>query len=154
MIGLDDTPDHKNKHDPYHNFAGEENRVQTVPYILDTVGPIVGVRMHYPNVISYGKTVQSTFVDWHGVTLGTVTEGFSRKYGVDEDTLLRKLGVGIRWKNFLAKKKVKGDGHDGDGDDGDGDDGGLYMRTSILRGMVRVSDVYFYSDGIFIHHES
>jgi len=120
VVGLDDTPssepnNNNNTHDPYENYASDANRVHTIPYIIDTVGPIVGIRLHYPGVLSYGTVVQSVFVDFHGVTLGTVTEGFTRRYGVDEDTLPNKLGIGLRWEHLEETR--------------------LSMRTSMLRGM-------------------
>lgn len=112
IVGLDDNPGENGKYD---NYAGEENRVHTIPYIVDTVGPIVGIRLHYPNIMSYGTVVQSVFVPWHGLTLGTVDEGFTRKYEIDPDTLPSKLGIGIRWMNQKHSHK--------------------YIRSSILRGM-------------------
>lgn len=115
LLGLDDSP---GPSDEYENFSGEANRVHTIPYILDTVGPIVGIRMHYPNVLCYGTVVQSAFVSFHGVTLGTADEGFTRRYQVDEATLGSKLGIGLRWdkQNFVMNSQE-------------------FMRSSILRGM-------------------
>jgi hypothetical protein len=116
VVGLDDTPGPNNQYD---NFAGVENRVYTIPYIVDTVGPIVGIRLHYPYVLSYGTVVQSDFVPLHGLTLGTVDGGFTRRYHVDEDTLPNKLGVGLRWEKQRQKRQLQQH----------------YMRSSILRGM-------------------
>lgn len=112
VVGLDDNPGSNNL---YENYASDANRVYTIPYILDTVGPIVGIRLHYPNVLSYGTVVQSNFVPRHGLTLGTANDGFTRRYKVDEKTLPSKLGVGLRWNN--------------------GDNQNQYIRSSILRGM-------------------
>ena len=114
IIGLDDSPGDNNSYD---NFAGAENRVYTIPYIVDTVGTIVGIRLHYPNVISYGTVVQSVFVAWHGLTLGTADEGFTRRFKVDEETLPSKLGIGIRWEKDGSKQSQQ------------------YIRSRILRGM-------------------
>jgi len=108
VVGLDDSPN-----DQYEQFANEANRVYTIPYILDTVGPIVGIRLHSPNIMSYGTVIQSVFVNWHGLTLGTVDGTFTRRYSVDEETLPSKLGIGLRW----------------------GEEENKYMRSSILRGM-------------------
>jgi hypothetical protein len=112
IVGLDDNPG-ENGH--YDNYAGEENRVHSIPYIVDTVGSIVGIRLHYPNIMSYGTVVQSVFVAWHGLTLGTVDGGFTRKYEIDPDTLPSKLGIGIRWLDQSRSHR--------------------YIRSSILRGM-------------------
>ena len=118
LVGLDDsTPGPNNQ---YENFAGEENRVHTSPYIMDTVGPIVGIRLHYPNVLSYGTVVQSNFVNTHGLTIGTADGGFTRRYQVDEETLSSTLGIGLRWKKS---------GHDVE------HGRKQYMRTNVLRGM-------------------
>ena len=115
LVGLDDSP---GENDEYENFAGEENRVHTIPYIVDTVGPVVGIRMHYPNILCYGTVVQSAFVSSHGVTLGTADEGFTRKYQIDEASLGSKLGIGLRWdqQNFVLNSQK-------------------FMKSSILRGM-------------------
>ena len=133
LVGLDESSGsgdalgsnkYENAAATYANFAGEENRVHTIPYILDTVGPIVGIRLHYPNVLSYGTVVQSVFVNTHGLTLGTADGGFTRRYRVDEATLASTLGIGLRWNGGQAdiagqgrRKKQR------------------YMRSRILRGM-------------------
>jgi hypothetical protein len=114
IVGLDESPGENNR---YEHYAGEENRVHTIPYIVDTVGTVVGIRLHYPNIMSYGTVVQSVFVSWHGLTLGTDDEGFTRRYKIDPDTLPSKLGIGIRWENRNSKQSQE------------------FMRSSILRGM-------------------
>ncbi len=100
VVGLDDDP---GPDGAYANYPGKENRVHTIPYILDTVGPVIGIRLHYPNVLSYGTVVESVLVPSHGLALGTTAERgmgageggvcrrFTRRYEVDEDTLLSKL---------------------------------------------------------------
>lgn len=89
LVGLRD--------DDVENFVGPENRVYSLPYIVDTVGQIVGIRLHFPRMLSWNTGVQTSFVDRHGLTLGTTDSRFSRRYKVDEETLPDKLGVGIRW---------------------------------------------------------
>jgi hypothetical protein len=54
-------------------------------------------------MLSWGTGVQSSFVDRHGLTLGTADNGFSRRYTVDKETLPDKLGVGIRWVSKRRK---------------------------------------------------
>lgn len=112
IVGLDEDPGQNGKYD---NYVGEANRVYTIPYIVDTVGTVVGLRLHYPNVLSYGTVIQTNFIPEHGLALGTDDEGFTRQYQVDEDTLPSKLGIGIRWKREGQSKQ--------------------YIRSSILRGM-------------------
>ena len=116
IVGLDDNPGENNLYD---NYAGQENRVHSIPYIVDTVGPIVGIRLHYPNIMSYGTVVQSVFVATHGLSLGTSGEGFTRKYEIDPDTLPSKLGIGIRWDSSSQKHKHSR----------------AQMKSRILRGM-------------------
>jgi len=120
VVGLHDSPSSTNE--GYEQFANEANRVYTIPYILDVVGPIIGIRLHYPNVLSYGTVVQSNFIPWHGLTLGTVNKEFTRRYSVDEETLPSKLGVGIRWEEEERKEK-------------EGQSKTAYMRSNVLRGM-------------------
>lgn len=109
LVGL-----REDDHDDSH-FSAPENRVYAIPYIVDTAGTIVGIRLHFPHILCWGTGVQSSFVDRHGLTLGTADASFSRKYTVDGETLPNKLGVGIRWENKL--------------------DSSVHMRSSILRGM-------------------
>jgi hypothetical protein len=108
LIGLQE----KNQEfdDDDEHFVGLENRVYTIPYIVDTVGPIVGTRLHYPHTLCWGTGVQSSFVDHHGLTLGTLFnkedhKGFTRRYKVDEETLPNKLGVGLRWVRTCRMKE-------------------------------------------------
>ena len=112
IVGLDDNPGEDGQ---YANYAGEENRVHSIPYIVDTVGTFVGIRLHYPNIVSYGTVVQSAFVPWQGLTLGTADDEFTRRYQVDAETLPSKLGIGIRWEKEHKPHQ--------------------YIRSSILRGM-------------------
>ena len=117
LVGLDDddTPGGR-LNDEYENYASESNRVHTIPYIVDTVGPIVGIRMHYPNVLGYGTVVQSNVVTSHGVTVGTSELDFTRRYVVDESSFGSKLGIRLRWtSSSKSRQKV--------------------MTTSIIRGM-------------------
>lgn len=94
LVGLRD--------DDVENFVGPENRVYSLPYVVDTVGQIVGIRLHFPRMLSWNTGVQTSFVDRHGLTLGTTDSRFSRKYTVDEETLPDKLGVGIRWVSAIC----------------------------------------------------
>ena len=108
LVGLNEDP---GPNDMYENYAGEANRVHTIPYIVDVVGPVVGIRLHYPNVLSYGTVVQSNFIPYHGLTLGTSDDGFTRRYRVDEDTLPSKLGIALRWgeeKHYMRSRILRG----------------------------------------------
>jgi len=95
-----------NEEDDAH-FTSGENRVYTIPYVVDTVGTVVGIRLHFPHVLCWGTGVQSSFVDRHGLTLGTADELFPRRYTVDEETLPNKLGVGIRWVSLIVLHETR-----------------------------------------------
>ena len=94
LVGLNED-DNDDSH-----FSAPENRVYTIPYIVDTAGTIVGIRLHFPHILCWGTGVQSSFVDRHGLTLGTADVSVSRRYTVDGETLPNKLGVGIRWVSY------------------------------------------------------
>lgn len=82
------------------------NRAYTVPYILDFVGPVPGIRVQFPHVLSSDTIVQLSAVERHGLTLGTLNDGaVDTVYSVDEDSPPRQLGLGLKWTT-----KAGGDG--------------------------------------------
>ena len=63
------------------------NRAYTIPYLLDFVGPIPGVRVQIPRVLGSDTIVQLSAVESHGLTLGTMGGGLTDDvYSVDEDS--------------------------------------------------------------------
>ena len=80
----------------------QEQRAYTVPYIVDLIGPIPGMRIHHPTVQGGTKIIQLTEVEAHGLTLGAATRNFllnganplSKKYAV---TKMTPLGVTLEW---------------------------------------------------------
>lgn len=92
----------------------EANQVYTVPYILDTVGPITGLRMHWPIMRAGMTNMQMVYDAVNGLTVGTDDKSVGRQYYVDEEVdTPSPLGVSLKWNN-------KGDGS---------------MTTYIVRGM-------------------
>jgi len=119
--------------------------VYTVPYIVDVVGPVPGIRLHWPTVRASEKNVQMVIDAGNGLTLGgvptttqttttTTTTGgsgsgsgsgsISRRYAlVHHDDRYEKdlspLGLSLRWTTTAAAS-IDGDTGDG-GADGPGD---------------------------------
>lgn len=47
-----------------------DNRVYTLPYVVDAAGPIAGIRLFETKLLGMDRVVQVTYVDFHGLTLG------------------------------------------------------------------------------------
>ena len=90
----------------------DANRVYTIPYIVDTVGPIPGIRLFETWVLGMDKVVQVTYVNFHGLTLGATHNLESTKahdetrnilphhFSLDDDQPsipLSPLGVTLKW---------------------------------------------------------
>ena len=109
------------------------NRAYTVPYILDFVGPVPGVRVQIPHVLGSDTVVQLSAVERHGLTLGSIRGGDGGKtgvekvYTVDEDSPPRQLGLGLKWTANATT-----------------DDGTTLptMRTQLIRDMPYVTMSY------------
>ena len=106
------------------------NRAYTIPYILDMVGPVPGVRVQFPHVLSSDTIIQLSAVERHGLTLGTLNDGtVDDVYTVDEDSPPRQLSLGLKWTKKAAGKNAS-----------------PVMRTQLIRGMPYVT--MSYSGGI------
>ena len=110
------------------------NRAYTIPYILDFVGPIPGVRIQFPHVLAADTIVQMATVERHGLSLGTMShDGVDTAYVVDEDSPPRQLGIGLKWvkKDIRSSKK-----------------NGIYpsMKSQVIRGIPYIT--MHYSSGI------
>ena len=102
------------------------NRAYTVPYLMDFVGPVPGVRVQFPHVLSSDTIIQLSAVERHGLTLGTLNDGtVDNVYTVDEDSPPRQLSLGLKW----TKK-------------GGDEDASPTMRTQLIRGMPYVTMSY------------
>eukprot|EP00586_Coscinodiscus_wailesii_P005383 CAMPEP_0172487124 /NCGR_PEP_ID=MMETSP1066-20121228/16032_1 /TAXON_ID=671091 /ORGANISM="Coscinodiscus wailesii, Strain CCMP2513" /LENGTH=1237 /DNA_ID=CAMNT_0013253525 /DNA_START=99 /DNA_END=3809 /DNA_ORIENTATION=- len=76
------------------------NRAYTIPYIVDFVGPVPGVRVHAPNLDMGGDlVVQMSFVERFGLTVGGVGGGVSAGYSLveDDDVTFSPLGLKVQW---------------------------------------------------------
>jgi len=96
-------------------------RVYSVPYILDVVGPIPGIQIHPTHTDGSQSVIQLSLIDKYGLTLGSTTntkleidEKQSNMYSVLETT---PLGITLIW-------------NDSD------------MASSIVRGMPYVTMIY------------
>jgi hypothetical protein len=52
------------------NDPTDEQRVYTVPYLINTIGPVPGIKLHGTRVLGMANIVQVVFIDQHGMTLG------------------------------------------------------------------------------------
>ena len=82
----------------------------TIPYSLDMVGPIPGLRVHHTHISSSNTVVQVDFIDTHGVTLGAGADaidtlnGFStRQYSIHKMT---PLAITLDWEYFPMKSTL------------------------------------------------
>lgn len=80
------------------------HRVYAMPYVLDVVGPIPGLRAHTNHIDASTTVVQLSFVDSYGITLGAAPNGrvnsnptraLSKKYSVVSAT---SLAVSLQWE--------------------------------------------------------
>lgn len=111
------------------------NRAYTIPYIVDFVGPVPGVRVHFPNLWASDTIVQMNTVEKHGLTVGALDDGTVRHaYVVDEDTPPSQLGLGLKWTGDGCAENEEGGGLSGISCPA--------MGTSIIRGMPYVTMKY------------
>lgn len=137
-----------------------ENNAYTVPYLVNAIGPIPGIKLHATRLLAMNKIVQVTFIDGHGMTLGTAQScsdkdaidqigdiGTDRRYVIDykegensEGTggvrgPLTPLGLTLKWGSNADKNNS--------------DTSFTKMTSSIIRGMPYGTMHYHYSDGDF-----
>jgi hypothetical protein len=91
----------------------EEQRVYPVPYLVDMVGPIPGLRVHHSTVDAGNNVIQLTQILEHGLTLGAAStrmildkdddkkNPISKKFQV---TTMTQLGVTLQWVSFVKSK--------------------------------------------------
>ena len=81
------------------------HRVYSVPYLLDLVGYIPGLRAHSNHILSSTSVLQLTFNEEFGLTLGaaedlsksTSQKGLSHQYIILETT---ELGLTLKWVSY------------------------------------------------------
>jgi len=85
----------------------EEQRVYPVPYVVDMVGPIPGMRLHMPQVVGGATVIQLTQVLAHGLTLGATTRKSLVQPGDEEASnkaykivKMTPLGITLEWVRF------------------------------------------------------
>ena len=90
----------------------EVQRAYTMPYILDLVGPVPGLRAHPNHLDASTNVVQLSFVDSHGLTLGAVDADLdsskppSNRYSV---VAMTALAATLQWHAFpMSASIVKG----------------------------------------------
>ena len=96
-----------NNNNNNNNNPTEEQRVYPVPYLVDVVGPIPGLRLHHPSVIASDHVVQVVQVLSHGLTVGASTRAhfldnepvLSNRYGISKMT---PLGITLEWVCLLV----------------------------------------------------
>jgi hypothetical protein len=119
------------------------NKVFQIPYVLDTGGPIAGVRTHASLVLGTGTSVEQTYEPENGLSLGAV-ERFDAQHRIngDEKNIAARLAVVLDWE-------VAGSA-DADADEGDtpsssssSSSSSPKMSAPIVRGSPYTSMEYF-----------
>ncbi|CAB9497949.1 Endo-1,3(4)-beta-glucanase [Seminavis robusta] len=106
----------------------EEQRAYPMPYVVDTVGPIPGLRVHHTSMVASDLVLQLTNIPSHGLTLGAASQSMllsssataSKKYKV---THMTPLGVTLQWPNNQTTSS-------------------LTHSTSIVKGMPYATMAY------------
>lgn len=141
------------------NEPTEQQRAYTVPYVINAIGPVPGIKLHSTRILGMARIVQVTFIDDHGVTLGAAKclnqkslskqgkdFGVQRTYAVDYvkgehvegnegvHGPLTPLGLTLKWN-------AEGQDHDVSSF--------TKMTSSIVRGMPYGTMHYHYINGDF-----
>ena len=83
--------------------VNEQNKVFQIPYIIDTAGPISGMRAHHGHVESLDRMVIETYEPDNGITLGGV-ESFGHhtvRAPSKKVPRLTKLAIELEWKHSV-----------------------------------------------------
>jgi hypothetical protein len=109
------------------NEPSEVHRAYSIPYIVDAIGPIPGLRLHPNHVGASSEVVQLYNVDQYGLTLGAAPDATSshsadrtHRYHVEKMT---NLGVTLQWVRYPGRRIF-----------------GLIIVTLILR--VHLSEIF------------
>jgi len=134
--------------DDRSSSQNKDNRIYTIPYVIDAMGPIAGIRVCETKILGMEEIVQVTYIDFHGLTLGAARDYSSNllEGGVDNDDSMQKrytvyndeavksshpltpLGITLQWER-------KGQKNASD-----------RMMSSLVRGMPYGSMHYQYSN--------
>jgi len=85
--------------------TGPDNKVFQVPYIVDTSGPLQGIRTHATHVQANDRAVMMTYELENGLSLGAV-EVFNAQHEVMGDTTnaIARLAIVLEWKSDAFKR--------------------------------------------------
>jgi hypothetical protein len=118
----------------------EASRVYTVPYIIDTVGPIPGIRVHWPTIQASTRNIQMVVDVENGLTLGGV--GVNPQYTLaDNGQNVSLLGLSLEWEpsslsnNNMTTRRTKTNKTKTRSSEGS-------MVAHIVRGMPMATMVY------------
>ena len=90
-------------------------RIYSIPYMVDVIGQIPGLRIHPTHVLSNDQVLQNTFNDQYGLTLGAGIDStvmsakqstmvsISHRYTVAKTT---ELGLTMNWNVFLMTSSI------------------------------------------------
>lgn len=84
-------------------YNTEASRVYTVPYIIDTVGSIPGVRVHWPTIQASTRNIQMVVDVENGLTLGGT--GVDPRYTLADDgeNGVSLLGLSLEWASTSSQ---------------------------------------------------
>eukprot|EP00587_Corethron_hystrix_P001636 CAMPEP_0113312364 /NCGR_PEP_ID=MMETSP0010_2-20120614/9229_1 /TAXON_ID=216773 ORGANISM="Corethron hystrix, Strain 308" /NCGR_SAMPLE_ID=MMETSP0010_2 /ASSEMBLY_ACC=CAM_ASM_000155 /LENGTH=1212 /DNA_ID=CAMNT_0000168185 /DNA_START=643 /DNA_END=4278 /DNA_ORIENTATION=- /assembly_acc=CAM_ASM_000155 len=93
------------------------NNAYTLPYIVDAVGPITGLRLHWPFMLGSSVGVEEIYREKYALTLGSADASLNHAYhAVACDKGFGPFGVTLRWGEEMEPS-------------------GGYMMSPITRGM-------------------
>jgi hypothetical protein len=83
---------------------GSMQRAYTIPYVLDVVGPIPGVRVHPNHVDGSSTEVHVDMIDQNGLTLGAISPNSNKKTDLSYKILeMTPLGITLQWVRSLYR---------------------------------------------------
>jgi len=120
-----------------------EHRAYTMPFIVDFIGPVPGLRLHQASRNGGNLVVQLIVNEWAGLTLGLSTPigkneeiQLSKMYGLDADSAYSPLSLNLNWKggiNDADDKEIKTNTV-------------TKMESSIVRGMPYATMKYIFAN--------
>ena len=112
-----------------------ENNVYQIPYVIDTAGPVPGIRTHPVHVQSNALSVEATYEPENGVTIGSEDDfGLQHHVSGDPDNVLARLAVVVEWESHGYHTQPKGS----------------KMSSSIVRGSPYTSMEYLNSRPLLV----
>jgi len=98
------------------------SRVFTIPYVMDTAGPVAGVRTHGSGVKASVNIVEQTWNPLYGVTLGSVEAVQAQVVRDTGSGAPRQFGIELQWS---AREKA-----------------GAFMSAPVVRGSPYTTMTY------------